>query len=85
MSDVANEALENLGHESRTFPPSAEFTAQANATPALFEAAQSDRLAFWESAAQSLSWNEPWTQTLDWKVPDAKWFVGGKINASYNC
>ena len=84
MSDVANEALENLGHESRTFPPSAEFTAQANATPALFEAAQSDRLAFWESTAQALSWNEPWTQTLDWKVPDAKWFVGGKINAAYN-
>ena len=79
-----NDALENLGHENRTFAPSPEFIAQANATPALYEQAANNRLAFWEQAASALEWQEPWTQTLEWKVPDAKWFVGGKINAAYN-
>jgi acetyl-CoA synthetase len=78
-------SLENLGHENRTFAPSAEFVAQANAKPALFADAEKDRLAFWANAAEALSWNKKWDQVLDWQVPFAKWFVGGKLNASYNC
>ena len=82
---TSHDAVENLSNESRTFPPSPEFVAQANATPALFNQARADRLAFWEEQAKSLYWTAPWTQTLEWDLPYAKWFVGGKLNASYNC
>ena len=78
-------SLENLGHENRTFAPNAEFVAQANAKPSLFADADKDRLAFWANAAEALSWEKKWDQVLDWKVPFAKWFVGGKLNASVNC
>jgi acetyl-CoA synthetase len=78
-------SLENLGHENRTFAPSAEFVAQANAKSSLFADADKDRLAFWANAAEALTWEKKWDQVLDWKVPFAKWFVGGKLNASYNC
>ena len=43
-----------------------------------------DYVKFWESQAQKLHWFEPWNEALDWNAPFAKWFVGGKINASYN-
>jgi acetyl-CoA synthetase len=78
-------SLENLAHENRTFPPSPEFALQANAKASLYEEAQRDRLAFWERQAEYLHWDRKWEQVLDWQVPLAKWFVGGKINASYNC
>ena len=78
------ESLANLGHEDRLFPPSAEFAAQANAQASMYDEAEKDRLAFWEKQAHALQWDTPWTNVLDWKVPFAKWFVGGKINASVN-
>jgi len=77
--------LENLSSESRRFAPSPEFVAQANAKPELFEAAKSDRLKFWADQAAALHWDKKWDQVLDWQTPFAKWFVGGKLNASYNC
>ncbi len=43
-----------------------------------------DYVKFWESQAQKLHWFEPWTIPLQWNPPFAKWFVGGKLNASYN-
>ena len=46
--------------------------------------AKSDFISFWDDQAKKLSWFQPWIKTLDWKPPFAKWFVGGKINASYN-
>jgi len=46
--------------------------------------ANSDFISFWDEQARNLSWFGPWEQTLDWNSPFAKWFVGGKINASYN-
>ena len=46
--------------------------------------AKSDYVSFWNNCAKSLSWFEPWTETLQWNPPFARWFVGGKINASYN-
>ena len=79
-----HESLENLLNEDRQFPPTAEFAAQANATAALYELAEKDRLAFWDLQAKALSWETPWTQTLQWEAPYAQWFVGGKINASFN-
>jgi len=72
--------------ESRVFPPSPEFTAQANAGPELQTAADADRESFWATQAQRLHWHEPWTQVLDWSnAPVAKWFVGGRLNVAYNC
>jgi acetyl-CoA synthetase len=85
MSDHENDLLSNLLSEDRTFAPTPEFVAQANAKPAIFMQATTDRLAFWENEAKRLHWNTPWNQVLDWQLPFAKWFVGGTLNASYNC
>ncbi len=79
-----HESLENLLSEDRQFPPTDDFAAQANATAALYDLAEKDRLAFWDQQALALTWETPWTQTLQWDVPYAQWFVGGKINASFN-
>ena len=78
-------SLENLSHENRTFPPSPEFVAQANALADLYDEAAQDRLAFWSRQADYLHWDKKWDQVLEWEAPNAKWFLGGKINASYNC
>ena len=51
-------SIENLGHENRKFPPSAQFVAQANAKPSLFDEAKQDRLKFWEREAENLSWDK---------------------------
>ena len=53
---MSHEAIENLSHEDRAFPPSAEFAAQANATAALYDEAAADRVAFWERQARELTW-----------------------------
>jgi acetyl-CoA synthetase len=82
--DGSGDSIENLGNESRQFPPSAEFAAQANAKADIYATADADRLAFWESQARELTWDQPWNSVLDWQVPYAKWFVGGKLNASVN-
>ena len=83
---MSNEALANLSHEDRRFPPSAEFAANANLTAADYDAAARDRVAFWEKQAERLTWETKWDQALDWSNPPfAKWFVGGRINAAYNC
>ena len=82
--DSSGDSIENLGSESRAFPPSAEFAAQANAQAGIYDLAESDRLAFWESQAKELTWEKPWDSVLEWKAPYAKWFVGGKLNASFN-
>ncbi|MFJ2299298.1 acetate--CoA ligase [Oerskovia paurometabola] len=78
--------LENLLHEERSFPPSPEFAAQANAQPALYEEAKADRLAFWaRQATELVSWRTPFTETLDWSnAPVARWFADGTLNAAYN-
>jgi len=46
--------------------------------------AESDFVSFWDTRAKKLSWFKPWIKTLEWEPPFAKWFIGGKINASYN-
>ncbi len=78
--------IENLMAEGRSFPPSPEFMAQANAGPDLYVTAEEDYQTFWaELAEQKLDWFEPFTNTLEWEPPFAKWFDGGKLNVSYNC
>ncbi len=46
--------------------------------------AEADFISFWDTQAKNLSWFSPWTKTLDWNPPFARWFVGGTLNASYN-
>ena len=81
----ATEALSNLLHENRRFPPPEEFARNANAKADLYDAAAADRLGFWEQQARALSWAQEWTSVLDWQPPFAKWFVGGRLNVAYNC
>ncbi|KOV80562.1 acetate--CoA ligase [Nocardia sp. NRRL S-836] len=86
QSPGQGQALDNLLTESRTFPPSEEFAAQANAQPELYEEAKADREAFWAKQAERLHWETKWDQVLDWSnAPFARWFVGGKLNVAYNC
>ena len=79
---MASDSIENLSTEERSFLPSAEFAAQANAKADLYAEADKDRLAFWDKQAEALIWNKTWEKTLEWEVPYAKWFVGGKLNAT---
>ena len=83
-SDKVGDSIENLSQENRQFPPSAQFAAQANAKADLYASAEKDRLAFWEEQARELTWDKPWDRVLEWNPPYAKWFLGGKINASVN-
>jgi acetyl-CoA synthetase len=76
--------------EHRVFNPPAEFSSKAHIKSMadydrLYEEADRDPEAFWARIAGELDWFEPWTKVLDWDVPWAKWFVGGKLNLSYNC
>jgi acetyl-CoA synthetase len=82
--DGSGDSIANLSNESRSFPPSAQFAEQANVKADIYATADSDRLAFWETQARELTWDQPWSSVLDWQVPYAKWFVGGKLNASVN-
>jgi acetyl-CoA synthetase len=83
---MSNVTLENLSHEERRFPPSAQFAADAVATADLYDRAAADRLAFWDDQARALTWAAPWGATLDWDAaPFARWFVGGTLNVAYNC
>ncbi len=85
MTEASSDNLSNLLHETRTFPPSPDFAAQANVTEDAYAAAAADRLGFWEEQARRLTWRSPWTQALEWDAPDAKWFVGGTLNVAENC
>jgi acetyl-CoA synthetase len=83
---VSSEALSNLLREDRRFPPPPELAEKANVTAAAYEQASADRIAFWEEQARRLHWDREWDTALDWSnAPFAKWFVGGRINAAYNC
>ena len=76
--------------ETRVFPPTAAFAANAYVkSPAdyerLYARAKDDPEGFWAEQAESLHWFKRWDKVLAWDEPHAQWFVGGKINASYNC
>ena len=79
------QSIEALAKESRSFEPSAEFAAQANAQPGIYELAERDYQAFWAAWARKLEWMKPFTQILDWQEPFARWFYDGTLNVSVNC
>jgi acetyl-CoA synthetase len=76
--------------ESRLFPPSSEFASKAHVKSVedyerLWQQGKDNPEQFWAEQAKKLHWFQPWDKVLDWQPPHAKWFVGGKINVSYNC
>jgi acetyl-CoA synthetase len=78
--------LSNLLKEDRRFDPPAQIAEHANLKEEAYERAASDREAFWAEQAERLDWAQKWERVLDWDdAPFAKWFVGGRLNASYNC
>ena len=82
-----NDTIESLLAEGRTFPPSESFKKDALVVDAeIYDEANVDYQGFWaRQAGDLLDWYEEWDTILDWDLPFAKWFVGGKLNASYNC
>ena len=83
---MSEQGLSNLSHEDRHFDPPADLAANANLKAEAYERAASDRLGFWAEQAERISWGTKFDEVLDWSNPPfAKWFVGGTLNASYNC
>ena len=90
MTTVSGGSIESVLHESRKFPPPAEFQSRAHIKSEdeynrLWQRAKDDPAGFWGEMAQNLHWFRKADKVLDGKMPDTKWFVGGKINVSYNC
>jgi len=90
MSSPATANITSVLKETRQFPPSKEFAAQAHVKSMaeyekLYQRAAADPEGFWAEQAEALSWFKKWDKVLAWKEPHAQWFVGGKLNAAYNC
>jgi acetyl-CoA synthetase len=82
----SDRSIEALLDENRRFPPSETFRARARVNdPSVYADAERDPVAFWERFARELEWITPWTEALEWNPPDARWFLGGKLNAAVNC
>ena len=75
-----------LLEENRIFHPPYDFKAKAFIKDAsIYERARQDPQGFWAEWAGKLEWFKKWDKVLEWDVPYSKWFIGGKLNASYNC
>jgi acetyl-CoA synthetase len=83
---VTDDSLSSHAHEM-DFAPDPAFTAQANGTADMYDAAAQDHEGFWAEQARSrVTWAKDFQRTLDWdEAPFAKWFVGGELNVAYNC
>jgi acetyl-CoA synthetase len=78
--------IDVLLQENRRFAPADEFRRDANVSdPAIYDKAARNPEAYWAKEAESLHWFQKWSKVLQWDPPRAKWFIGGKINISYNC
>jgi acetyl-CoA synthetase len=89
-SDHGGGAITSVLHETRVFPPPLDFASKARIRSlaqyeALWNRAKDDPEGFWGEQAKLLSWDKTWEKVLDWQAPFCKWFVGGRLNASYNC
>jgi acetyl-CoA synthetase len=81
-----SEPIEALLKEGRKFRPPKSFVKAARVrSTAVYREARRNPLRFWERQAKELRWIKPWRKTLEWKLPYAKWFIGGKLNVSDNC
>src|SRR5438874_2113276 len=76
-------AIESMQLEERRYAPLPEFARNANAKPDIYTKPLED---FWkEEASKRVSWFKPFDTVLEWKLPYAKWFLGGQLNVCYNC
>ena len=83
---MATDRIETLLDEQRRFPPPESFKAQAHVRDTMpHDRARQDPEGYWADWAKQLEWSRPWDRVLEWKPPHAKWFLGGKLNASVNC
>lgn len=90
MSHLDNNNRESmvgdLLDENRVFEANAEFKKKANLKDdSIYRQADANPVAYWEKQAKLLDWYSPWDKAIEWKVPFSKWFIGGKLNACYNC
>jgi acetyl-CoA synthetase len=90
MTSPGQASITSVLKETRLFPPPADFAAQAHVKSLaeyehLWQWAHEEPEAFWAEQAKALDWFEPFTQVLDWQEPHARWFLGGKLNACWNC
>jgi len=88
MSDEGNhDTIDALMAENRTFPPSEGFKDNALVTGTfLYDQAAEDDEGFWaRQAGAMVDWADTWDTILEWDLPYARWFVGGKLNVAYNC
>ncbi|MDP8976281.1 MAG: acetate--CoA ligase [Actinomycetota bacterium] len=79
--------IESFYLEDRTIEPSSAFRERALVSdPSIYDRAEADYEGFWaEQATELLDWFDPWDTILEWKLPFARWFVGGTLNVSHNC
>jgi acetyl-CoA synthetase len=87
---ILEPSITSVLDERRVFPPPPELALKARvgslaAYEAMAQAAADEPERFWADLARELHWHRPWEQILDWKYPDARWFLGGKLNVAYNC
>lgn len=90
---MSKESIDVLSTEKRTFPPSKEFSDKAyiksiEEYEKLYKRSVEDPEGFWaEMAERQLSWYKKWDKVSEWNFekPEIKWFIGGKLNASFNC
>jgi acetyl-CoA synthetase len=88
--EAESQHFSSILHETRVFPPPADFAAKAHvsgmaAYEKLYRRSIEEPDAFWAEIAGELDWFTPWTKVLDWQPPRAQWFVGGKLNLCHNC
>ena len=83
MAATEDRAIETFLLEERRYPPPEDFAAQANAQPDIYER---DFEEFWEAEGRErVTWFEDFDELLEWELPYAKWYIGGKLNVAYNC
>ena len=83
MATETGHAIDTMFLEERTYPPSEDFAAQANAKPGIYD---QDFDGFWErEGRERITWFEPFNELYQWDPPYAKWYLGGKTNVCFNC
>jgi acetyl-CoA synthetase len=90
VPSISSQDLDSTLRENRVFPPPEEFSRKAyikslEEYERMYKRSIEDPEAFWAEAASDLHWFKKWDKVLEWDLPWAKWFVGGKMNLCYNC